>query len=234
MRSDFLGLAAVEVLRASYSDLAHPCWDLPDRAFPGQDRPAASDLVVVDPNSAASSAVDIRQGPFPVASEDHPGAVRVAVEDLAILGRVVPSVVPSAQDAVGLGDVAACAVVEVLVVLLRVVLACGEAEVAPEDLPVPAVVHSCAGVVREDSEVEGHRVAGEGDLASACGHLVHPAEVPVDHVDGAVPGRVPYAEGLAVAQVAEAGTDCAATGKGRDSATVVPSGSEPVAAASDC
>lgn len=165
---------------------------------------------------------------------DRPGGVRVAVEDLAtraVLGRVVPSVVPSGPGAEDPGDVAACAVVAALVVPLPEVLACGVAEVAPEVLPVPGVARSCAGEVREGSD---HRAAGEADLASACGHPVHPGEAPEDRADGVVPGRVPYGVGLAVARAAEAGTDCAATERGRDSAMVAPSDSEPAAAASDC
>lgn len=191
---------------------------------------------MADPCLAASSAVDIRRGPFPVASVDHPGEVRVAVEDLAtraVLGRVVPRVVPSDQDAEDPGDVAACAVVAALAVHRPEVLAYGVAEVVPEVLPVPGVARSCAAVDRGGSEV-GHRAAGEADLASACGHPVHPGEAPEDRADEVDPGLVPYGVGLAVARAAEAGTDCAATEKGRDSAMVAPSDWEPAAAASDC
>lgn len=230
-----------EVLQASCLDhLVRPCWDLLGRPFPARvhrDHPAASDLAVEDPNLAASSAVDIRRGPFPEASGAHPGVVRVGVVDLAIravLVRVVPSVVPFDRGAEGPGDVAACAVVAAQVVLLRVVPACGVAGVAPVGLPVPEEARSCAGAVREGSEVEVRRVAEEGDLALACGHPVHPEVVQEDRADEVVPDRVPYGEDLVVVRVAVAGTDCAATGKGRDSATVVPSGSELVAAALDC
>lgn len=180
--------------------------------------------------------MDIRRGPFPVASGDRSGGVRVAVEGLATragLGRVVPRVVPSGPGAEDPGDVAACAVVAALVVHLPEVLACGVAEVVPEVLPVPGVARSCAAVDRGGLEVD-HRAAGEEDLASACGHPVHPEAAPEDRADGVVPDRVPYGVGLAVARAAEAGTDCAATEKGRDSAMVAPSDSEPAAAASDC
>ncbi|KAL1401468.1 hypothetical protein pipiens_006581 [Culex pipiens pipiens] len=100
------------------------------------------------PCLAASSAVDIRRGPFPVASVDRPGGVRVAVEDLAtraVLGRVVPRVVPSGPGAEVPEDVAACAVVAALAVHRPEVLACGVAEVVPEVLPVPVVARSCGG-----------------------------------------------------------------------------------------
>lgn len=130
----------------------------------------------------------------------------------------------------GLADVAACAAV-VREGLAPVDLACGVAEVVPGVLPVPAgVVHSCADRVaaREGLAVEDHRAEVP---ASACGHPV-PGVAPGDRAGGAVPARVPYEEALAGAP-AEAGTDCAATGKGRDSATVAPSDSEPAAAASD-
>ncbi|KAL1399638.1 hypothetical protein pipiens_008041 [Culex pipiens pipiens] len=116
------------------------------------------------PCLAASSAVDIRRGPFPVASVDRPGGVRVAVEDLAtraVLGRVVPRVVPSGPGAEVPEDVAACAVVAALAVHRPEVLACGVAEVVPEVLPVPVVAHSCVrwtvGVRRLATVLRGRR-----------------------------------------------------------------------------
>lgn len=188
-----------------------------------------------------SSGEGIRgRGPFRAAcrvdlGEDPGGVVREVdrVEVLAADHLVARSVVRGVDlgDPGGLADVAACAGV-VREVLAPVVLAYGVAEVVPGVLPVPAgVVHSCAGrvAVREGSAVEGHRAAAEVP-ASACGHPV-PEVAPGDRAGGAVPALVPY-EALAVAP-AEAGTDCAATGKGRDSATVAPSDSEPAVAASD-
>lgn len=200
------------------------------------------EVVFYSPSLVPSSGEDIRgRGPFRAAcrvdlEEDLGGVVRVVdrVEVLAADHLVARSVVRGVDlgDPGGLADVAACAAV-VREVLVPVVLACGVAEVVPGVLPVPAgVVHSCAGrvAVREGSAVEDHRAAAEV-LASACGHPV-PEVAPGDRVGGAVPALVPYEEALAVAP-AEAGTDCAATGKGRDSATVAPSDSEPAVAASD-
>lgn len=236
------------VLQPSYLDhLVRPCWDLLGRPFPDRDRrdlPAASDLAAVDPNLVPSSGADIRgRGPFRAAcrvdlGEDPGGVVReVDREEVLAAVRAVhladPSVVRGVDqdDLAGQGDVAACVAV-VREGLVRVVLACGVAEVDPGVLPVPAgVVHSCAGrvAVREGSAVEGHRAAAEVP-ASACGHPV-PGAAPEDRAGGAVLVLVPYEEALGVAP-AEAGTDCAATGRGRDSATVAPSDSEPAAAAS--
>lgn len=199
----------------------------------------------MDPSSGPLSGEGIRgREPFLVACrvdlEEDPGGVVREVDRVEVLAAVlaVHLVARSVVRGVGQddlevpGDVVACAAV-VREGLVRVVLAYGVAEVVPGVLPVPAgVVHSCAGreAVREGSEVEGHRAAVEVP-ASACGHPV-PAGVPEVRAGGAVPAPVPYEEALGVAP-AEAGTDCAATGKGRDSATVVPSDSEPAAAASD-
>lgn len=204
----------------------------------------------MDPSSVPSSAADIHRvrGPFPVAfradlGEDPGGVVRVvAPEEVLAAARVVHLVGRNAVldvdrgGLVGLGDVAAYAgVVREGLVRVRV-LACGVAEVVPGVLPVRVgVVHSCAGrreVVREGSAVEGHRAAAEVP-ASACGHLAL-VMVPEVRAGGAVPVPVPpYEEALGVGPAEEAGTDCAATGKGRDSATEVPSDSVPAAAASD-
>lgn len=202
------------------------------------------------PSSVPSSAADIHRvrGPFPVAfradlGEDPDGVVRVvAPEEVLAAARVVHLVGRNAVlgvdrgGLVGLGDVAAYAAV-VREGLVRVRdLACGVAEVVPEVLPVRVgVVHSCADrreVVREGSAVEGHRAAAEVP-ASACGHLALVVVLEV-RAGGVVPDLVPpYEEALGVAPAEEAGTGYAATGKGRDSATEVPSDSVPAAAASD-
>lgn len=194
-----------------------------------------------------SSAVDIPgREPFRVACQvdlgaDPGGVVRevAPVEALAAV-RAVHLVAPSVVRGVdqdGLGDpadVAACAAVD-REGLVRAVPACGVAEVVPGVLPVLAgAVHSCADrvAVREGSAAAGHRAAAEVP-ASACGHLVPEVPVPEVREGGAAPDLVPYEEALAVAPVEEAGTDCAATGKGRDSATVAPSDSVLAAVASD-
>lgn len=204
----------------------------------------------MDPSSVPWNAADILRvrGPFPGAfladlGEDPGGVVRVvAPEEVLAAARVVHLVGRNAVlgvdrgGLVGLGDVAAYAAV-VREGLVRVLdLACGVAEVVPEVLPVRVgVVHSCVDrreVVREGSAVEGHRAAAEVP-ASACGHLAL-VVVPEVRAGGAVPDLVPpYEEALGVAPAEEAGTGCAATGKGRDSATEVPSDSVPAAAASD-
>lgn len=179
---------------------------------------------------ASSGAGNLRE-PFRVASGDLPGGVAFP-DGVVVLGnravQVVPGAVPFDRDGEVPADVAACAV-EVVPEVLPV-LACGVVGVAH---PVAEEVHSCE-VVRADSVDLVDRVAGAEDPALACGHLDLPVVAREDRVDGADPVREPYGEALAVAPVEEAGTDCAAKGKGRDSATVVPSDSEPAAAASDC
>lgn len=245
-RLDFPVLAAAVVLRPSYLDhLVHPCSDLLDRPYPGRDRrdlPAASDLAVVDPSLVPLSAADIPgREPFRVACRvdlgaDPGGVVReVAPVEVLAAVRAVHLVAPSVvrgvdQDDRGdPADVAACAAVD-REGLVRAVPACGVAEVVPGVHPVLAgVVHSCADRV---AVREGSAAAAEVP-ASACGHLVPEVPVPEVREGGAVPDLVPYEEALAVAPVEEAGTDCAATGKGRDSATVAPSDSVLAAVASD-
>lgn len=175
----------------------------------------------------ASSGAGNRREPFRVASGDLLGEVafpdgEVVLENQA--AQVVPGAVPFDRDGEAPADVVACAGEAVPEALP--VLACGVAGVAH---PAAGEVRSCE-VVHADSADLVDRVAGAEDPAFACGHLDLPVVAPGDRVDGADPVREPYGEALAVAP----GTDCAAKGKGRDSATVVPSDSEPAAAASDC
>lgn len=204
----------------------HPCWG------PGlEDLLVASEPVVEDPHSAASSGVGNPREPSREASAVPGGAAFPDVVEAAI-GAVLHAA-PSADGADPVDAAAYAAVADRAVLPDHRGPAYDAVEAAHLDLAV-GEDRSCAADRAGVVEVRGDLVvevrAAEGGPAFAYAHLVPLAAVPEGHADEADPGPAPYAVDLEVAPAA-VDTDYAATEMERGSAKAAPLDSVPGAEA---
>lgn len=209
------------------------CWALRGHPYWGrglEDLLAASEPVVGDPHSVASSGEGIPREPSREASA-VPGGAAYPDEAEAAIG-VALHAAPSADGADPVDAAAYAAVVDRVVRRDHRVLAYGAVEAALLDLVV-GEDRSCAADRAGVEEVHGDwvvEVRAEGDPAFAYAHLAPLAVAPEDHADEADPVPVPYVAGPEVVPAA-VDTDYAVTEMERGFAKAAPLDSVPGAEA---